>query len=77
MTGLSEARTLARDAVAGLRHELTEMRPTGPRGRQNATTALSVGLETAPRADAETTTQEQQSSNNQAWIPRMDNWLSR
>ncbi|NBO19342.1 MAG: phage terminase large subunit family protein, partial [Proteobacteria bacterium] len=39
--------------------------------------ALSVGLETAPRAEQETTTQEQQNTNNQAWIPRMDNWLSR
>jgi phage terminase large subunit GpA-like protein len=40
--------------------------------------ALTVGLETAPRAEAETTTQEQQqNTNNQAWIPRMDNWLSR
>jgi uncharacterized membrane protein YccC len=44
MSALPEAFALARDAAEGLRHELSEIKPTGPRSRQNAATALSVGL---------------------------------
>lgn len=38
---------------------------------------LAEDLETAPRNTPEPTDQEMKNSNNQAWIPRMDNWLSR
>jgi phage terminase large subunit GpA-like protein len=39
---------------------------------------LAEDIEKAPRTEPENKTQEeQQQSTNQAWIPRMDNWLSR
>jgi phage terminase large subunit GpA-like protein len=38
---------------------------------------LADELETAPRAVPERASQEPQTTTNQAWIPRMDNWLSR
>ncbi len=44
MSALSETRAVLHDAATGMRHELIELRAIGPRSRQNATIALSVGL---------------------------------
>jgi terminase, large subunit len=38
---------------------------------------LAEDLENAPRIVAEPTDQDIKNQQNQAWIPRMDNWLSR
>jgi phage terminase large subunit GpA-like protein len=38
---------------------------------------LAEDLENAPRIVAEPTDQDSKNQPNQAWIPRMDNWLSR
>jgi phage terminase large subunit GpA-like protein len=38
---------------------------------------LTEDLENAPRTVPEKTDQETKNQQNQAWIPRMDNWLSR
>ena len=44
MSAFAETRAVVRDAATGVRHELAELRALGPRSRQNATIALSVGL---------------------------------